>query len=273
MGMNLPQARPVEKLTSIPEAVQLRRGGHEPAPLGTIVIRTEKVGPLERRGPRRTIKVRYIKTRMDGPSGLRWTAYARWWWEQNRGLVPPGQMVLHRNGDTLDDSPNNLFLGGPGDKIKLAHELDPEMSRKNRESQRAGTAAFNRLSAKLRRLQKPVSRYWYPVADEVMAVIDLPHRSRKALLLHLGARYLDLPKNGRGMAYSDAADSIGVRLVRGRDLSTGLLSAYLRIDPETGVGIGERARMESREIKKFMQTELWARAQVPMGTRRGVGAW
>lgn len=247
----------------IPAAVQLKRGGHEPAPLGTVVIRTEKGGPPDQRGRHRTFQVRYIKTKMDGPSGLRWTGYARWWWQQNRGPIPAGQMVLHRDGNTLNDSPENLFLGGPGDKIRLAHQLDPEMSRANREACREGTRAFNRLAGRVHRVQRPLQRHWYAAVDAVMVIIDLPHRSRRALLWMLGADVAGgLPKNGRGDAYVRAADQIGVRLARGRDLGVGLLGCYIRIDPVTGVGVGERQRMESREIRQFMKTELWKRAEL-----------
>lgn len=81
-------------------------------PLGTIVIRKANKGGG---------KVRMIKIRMDGPTGLRWINYARWWWEENRGLVPPGKLVLHADGRTLNDKPENLVLGGPADKVLLAH--------------------------------------------------------------------------------------------------------------------------------------------------------
>lgn len=241
-----------------PPATKLKRGGTDPAPLGTIVIRSEKVGVY---GSTRRIRVRYIKIKMDGPSGLRWMGYARWWWTKNRGPIRAGMMVLKRNGDSLDDSPENLFLGGPGDKIKLAHQLDPEMSRRNRESCREGTRAFNRLAYKLERTRAPLASYWYAVVDEPMVVIDLPQKSRPILLSMLGAATYELPRNGRGPSFVKAAESIGVRLARGRDLGVGLLGCYIRIDPEDGVGIGERARMSGVEIREFMKTDLWRRAE------------
>jgi len=245
---------------AIPKAVKFKRGGTDPAPLGTVVVRTERTGPI-RVGRRRTISARYIKIRMGGPTGLRWMGYARWWWLENKGPIPPGQMVLHRDGDSLDDSPENLFLGGPGDKIRLAHSLDPEMSRRNRESCREGTSMHNRLIAQIRRFRSPIARYWYPVADDVMVVIDLPHRSRRTLLAALGGDTSRLARNGRGPSYADAGAPLGVRFVRGRELGVGLVGCYIRIDPETGVGTGERTRMDSREIRQFMKAELWGRAE------------
>ena len=241
-----------------PRATKLKRGGTDPAPLGAIVIRSDKVGAY---GSSRRIRVRYIKIKMEGPTGLRWMGYARWWWTKNRGPIRAGMMVLKRNGDSLDDSPENLFLGGPGDKIQLAHKLDPEMSLRNRESCREGTRAFNRLSSKLARSRSPLSSYWYAVVDAAMAIIDLPQKSRPILLSMLGADTSSLPANGRGPSFTKAAESIGVRLARGRDLGVGLLGGYIRIDTETGVGIGDRARMDSVEIREFMKTDLWKRAE------------
>jgi hypothetical protein len=249
-----------------PPTTTLKRGGTDPAPLGTIVIRAGRVEASGRVGARRIIRSRYIKIRMEGLTGLRWMAYARWWWEKNKGPIPAGLMVLHRNGDSLDDSPENLFLGGPGDKIRLAHKLDPEMSRLNRESCREGTRRFNRLAGKLARIQRPTPCHWYPVVDDVMVVIDLPNRSRRRLLMALGADTSGLSRNGRGSAYAKAGEQVGVRLARGRDLGVGLLGNYLRIDPESGIGIGSRVRVDSLEIRQFMKTELWRRAESAVST-------
>lgn len=59
-------------------------------PLGTVTIRQD--------GKKR---LRFVKVKMDGPPKNRWTKYARWWWEKNKGPgraagPPRGRRYLER---------------------------------------------------------------------------------------------------------------------------------------------------------------------------------
>lgn len=62
-------------------------------PEGIITIRRTKNGK-----PRR-----FIKTTAG------WTEYAKWLWIQEYGLLLPGDVVHHINGDRLADTPDNLI--------------------------------------------------------------------------------------------------------------------------------------------------------------------
>jgi hypothetical protein len=37
-----------------------------------------------------------------------WVPYARFLWEQQNGPVPPGYVVIHLDGDTMNDDPSNI---------------------------------------------------------------------------------------------------------------------------------------------------------------------
>jgi len=72
----------------------------EKLPVGTVRIRKHS----------KRVRARMIKIRDDGPKGRRWITWARWWWLNNRGPIPPGMRVTHRDGDSLNDDPDNLVL-------------------------------------------------------------------------------------------------------------------------------------------------------------------
>jgi hypothetical protein len=138
----------------------------EALPIGTVRIRQRGKGP----------RVRMIKVRDDGPSGSRWMQYARWWWLQNRGPVPAGKRVCHLDGDTLNDDPSNYRLLTAGDVVFMAHDRDPEMSRKNYAACRAATSEHNRLRARLRRMREWLPTRWYPVDLRAGVIVNQPRR-------------------------------------------------------------------------------------------------
>ena len=49
-----------------------------------------------------------VVIRPDGSKST--TSYARWWWLQNRGPIPPGWEVHHKDGDQSNDDPDNYVL-------------------------------------------------------------------------------------------------------------------------------------------------------------------
>jgi len=73
--------------------------GHRPAnwkPVGTIVIRPESNGTLTRR-----IKV---------ADPNKWEQYARYLWKKTKGRgIPPGFIIYHLDGNSLNDAPENLI--------------------------------------------------------------------------------------------------------------------------------------------------------------------
>lgn len=116
--------------------------------------------------------VRMVKVRMDGPPGKRWIQYARWWWEQNRGPVPAGKRVCHKDGELLNDDPSNFVLLTPGEVVQLYHRLDPEMSRRSHAACGRAAARRNVETAARRRETTWVAGRWYGVDFERRVIHD-----------------------------------------------------------------------------------------------------
>lgn len=78
--------------------------GHLPAnhkPVGTIEIRGHK---------KRGYQSRWIKVSGLRQGSHRWIEYSKYIWMQNNGPIPEGMIIAHADGDTLNDSPDNLIL-------------------------------------------------------------------------------------------------------------------------------------------------------------------
>jgi hypothetical protein len=139
----------------------------EPAALGAIRLRWHNGN-----------RCRFIKVRMRGPKASRWMHYARWLWERNKGPVPSGMRVIHKDGDSLNDDPDNLEAATPGDVAFLWHERDPEGSVRNYEKCRAATAAFNRELSAIARATRYLDSRWYPVDHQERVIHNQPCRKR-----------------------------------------------------------------------------------------------
>jgi hypothetical protein len=148
----------------------------EALPVGTVRLH---IAHRRGRGKRReVVRIRRIKVSLTGPVSRRWMDYATWWWHQNRGLVPAGKCVLHRDGNLLNDDPSNLMLGTAADRIALWHLRDPKRSEEQLARAHRGTAAFNRQRAELRRLVGWLPCRWYPVDFERRVVLNAPCRKK-----------------------------------------------------------------------------------------------
>ena len=231
----------------------------DPMPVGTVVIRQDKI--VHQRGKPRKILSRYVKARMDGPPWKRWILYSRWWWEKNRGPVPPGKLVLHKDGNLLNDAPGNLMLGTPGTKLALAHE-NKEWSRRQHARAAAACGERNRLVARIRRMQKPLKSCWYPVLDNLGVILLVPFRKRKQLLAWFGGDVSCISRNGRGRKIHALEDRMAIRAVHGCDLRTGILSTYAMIDPEIQAKhrISDDPDENDRVMRLLSETAIWKRA-------------
>lgn len=236
--------------------LEKRKTSRRRMPVGTVVVRRQFDNG-------RDVEERWVKVSDTGPGEKRWMPYARWWWEKNRGPVPAGKGVIHVNGDRMDDSPGNLAVGGPGDRMRLAHLNDPEMSRRNRRSCGRGAAEFNRRNGKMRRLRAPLSKYFYPVLEKERVVLNCPFRRRAKLLAHFGADVSRIPASGHGPEVDRAIEEAGVLPVQGAELSGDRYAGFLRVDPELGVpdpGAPEARNHESR-LRALKDTAVWRKAE------------
>jgi len=101
--------------------------------VGTILVRADHWTRRQRRGGRKPNEAnrtrrRHIKVRDDGPPGRRWVAYARWLWEQKNGPLPAGLVVVHLDGDTMNDDPSNLSPATRAQAMGLLMKLRPDVA-------------------------------------------------------------------------------------------------------------------------------------------------
>jgi hypothetical protein len=92
--------------------------GHLPVnhkPKGTITIRTEK----------NSNQVRLIKVSGKSEGGHKWVPYARYLWEQEKGPIPPGMIIAHENGNSLDDRIENFVMVDRKGNIDLMRKNNP----------------------------------------------------------------------------------------------------------------------------------------------------
>lgn len=146
---------------------------------------TNKVGDVVIRS-KNGVRVRMIKVRDDGPPQHRWIRLARKWWEENRGRVPPGKRVLHVDGDTLNDDPENYALGGPADALAIWHDAHPRASSRNYERCRQRTGIHNRLRGEINRSRTLLPWSWYAVDLDQCVIHQGPARKRWQIWTRFG---------------------------------------------------------------------------------------
>jgi hypothetical protein len=208
---------------------------------------------------------RFIKIRMDGEPGRRWMPFARWWWEKNKGPVPAGHLVLHKDGDLLNDEPGNLMTGTPGMKLKLAHERDPEWSRDQHGRAAAGCAEKNRRRGRSHRFCNFLKKYWYPAVDSIGVILNVPFRRRKRVLACFGVDVSRYPRNGHGKKpgtqVQRALETCRVHPVKGSEFSSHQYSHYCVIDPNTREVRGPMSAAVREIVAHLERTGIWATAE------------
>lgn len=82
---------------------EFKRGNspHSKLPLGSLLLRPERA---------RQKAFYVIKVADTGCQGKDWKPYAIHIWETNFGVIPDGMFPHHKDGNSLNDSPNNFEL-------------------------------------------------------------------------------------------------------------------------------------------------------------------
>lgn len=203
-------------------------------PLGTIT--TRRVGERHQR---------FVKVSHHGRSSQRWRPYAAHWWATHRGPIPDGFQVYHRDGDSLNDAPDNLVLARE-DRFRLVLSRR-SVSQRRRAKQRAAVAKSNRERARVyNSFVRPLA--WYVILPASMAILWVPCRSRceakelftPAAIADLCARdeailkWRDLrPRNIEPFQVGDP-----ILFKRGKDLQAesgqdGQFEGFIRLIPDT----------------------------------------
>ena len=87
-------------------------------PLGT--VRIEKHYGKKKHGRGKVYRQRVIKVSHDHRRHISWIPLARYLWEKAHGPVPPGHIVAHEDGNTLNDDPGNLVLRSRAEQARYA---------------------------------------------------------------------------------------------------------------------------------------------------------
>lgn len=96
----------------------------------------------------RGVRARWIKITNAGRSQCNWMPLARWIWIGRCGPIPKGRLIIHVDGDSLNDRPENLAMVNRSGHLRRQLLRDPSM----RERRKAASAAASRERWKCRRL-------------------------------------------------------------------------------------------------------------------------
>lgn len=137
----------------------------EAMPIGTERIWTWSV----REEPR---EQRFIKVSHHGGWRQRWRRYSAHWWEQHVGPIPQGYQVFHRDGQFLNDAPENLVLVREN-RFRLIFALRPDAARRQKLRRSRAVIRSNRRRALIDGFRiRP--RWWYAVLPDSRAIVWKP---------------------------------------------------------------------------------------------------
>lgn len=116
---------------------------------GSALKRWRPAGSVSVRVHRRR-RSRWVKVREDGPRWKRWKPLARYLYEWQIGPVPAGWVVVHRNGDSMDDRLDNYMILPRRELPAWERTIRPRME----ERRRARAGAVNALRGRIWRARK-----------------------------------------------------------------------------------------------------------------------
>lgn len=150
-------------------------------------------------------RTRRIKVLCDGRPV--WRLYAAHLYEINHGQIPPGKVVLHADGDSLNDSLDNLVLGTRGDHFSILLECDRAVAKQSNRRAKA-LRQYNHETALLRREFGLLQKAWYPSLTTKRFVLRQPFARQRDLFAWLGV--VDIPR----------ALQVGLKPLQGRHVPT-----------------------------------------------------
>ena len=99
---------------------------------GTAARKYRAVGSVTERNDKSGNKYRWIKIKDWGRPQDKYIPYARYVWQKHKGPIPPGMLVVHADGKTLNDNLDNLRLVDRPGHIRLMQERDPGIVKRMR---------------------------------------------------------------------------------------------------------------------------------------------
>lgn len=137
------EVSPAAKLTQFKPGCIRGAAARKYKALGAITVRGDHPKRRCRPGrPKAACRRRFIKVKDWGRPQGRWMPYARWLWQRHRGAVPHGYIIIHADGDTMNDHPANLRLISRRNHLAYQQARNPEMAIK--QHRKAALAAKKR---------------------------------------------------------------------------------------------------------------------------------
>lgn len=131
-------------------------------PVGTVELKPDRP-PRRRRGrvnagpgPRRL----WIKVSECRPGQRGWMHYARYVWQQAHGPIPPGMVIVHENGDILDDALSNLRLMTRAGSLRHLRACRPDIEERRRLAAAAASRKRHAANRLLRAKVGPTVTVW-----------------------------------------------------------------------------------------------------------------
>lgn len=196
-------------------------------PIGTVVVKTRFIQCVPR-------QQRFVKVSHHGPRRRRWVPFARYWWERNVARIPDGYQVFHRDGNSLNDSPENLILSRKQPFAAL-FARNAEAARNRELKQRAAVRRSNRKrwiegTATRNAFLQPES--WYAVLHGLGLIFWKPFATRTRAERTCTPRFLAESLSRDGIQFTGK-----VEILTGAELSLqcrpdGFLEAFRRYIPD-----------------------------------------
>lgn len=203
------------------------------------------------RGKRAKVGEVRIKTVIDNKGGSRvirqfnrikttegWKPYSQFIWRQHFGSIPPGKYIAHKDGNSLNDSIDNLRLISRGDILfeRVTQNAKAESLRKKQQSR--GLSRFIGSFERSRIAIVGCNDDWYPVdITRRWLILDCDGDLRD-----LGARW-GATGLKRGVPNQTHGD---LTFIRGIDIDQRSWSGFLRVFPDD-----YRKIIESENPKKY----------------------
>lgn len=110
-----------------------------------------------------------------------WKPYANHVYAAHHGPIPPGRRVIHADGNSLNDDPQNLILGTAADTLFVALE-QPDVEARRVKKLAKVNAKRNHEVAALNRAFRILRREWYLVIHPKRFIRVLPAATCRELL-------------------------------------------------------------------------------------------
>jgi hypothetical protein len=199
------------------------------------------------------LRQKFVKVSYHGPYRKRWRPLSRHWWETNVGPIPPGYQVFHRDGDSLNDSPDNLVLVREN-RFALLFANNPAAAERRARASRRGVRRANKMRHEVMRsargaLFNPAA--WYVCLHELKLVVWKPFVTKSLASDRLTAETIRGWLVRDGMLLPEWVDVLQGSAIQSLSGPDGAMEGYSRFVPD------ERPEPKSRTRDSDFAVEVF----------------